>query len=165
MQKGVSAFQERRLKTAFNYFTNATKINPERFEGWVNLAETTNQLKRHTEAIEFSRKALSINERLPQAYQILGDALLESGKALEALPYFKRALALDVNAGSLYRIARCLSHLGNHQEAEKRVTEAIAMDTNLAPAHSLLAAIRLMLYKPQDALAALNEFPDKVASQ
>ncbi|WP_157484836.1 Fic family protein [Gilvimarinus polysaccharolyticus] len=164
MHKGLVAFQQKRIKTAYNYFKNATQVKPLRIEGWINLAESANQMQWHAQAIEYSKHALTINARLPQAYQIWGDALLESGRHQESVGYFQKALQLDVNAGSLYRMARSLILLTKNQEAETLLKKSIAIDPKLTAAHLLLTKTKLSLKKPEEALNILTKISSDSAN-
>ncbi|MDO3387042.1 Fic family protein [Gilvimarinus sp. SDUM040013] len=165
MTNGFHAFQNRQFENAFICFDSATKLEPGRFESWVNLAETANQLGRHKSAIEYAKRALKINENLPQAYQIWGDALLDSGEHRQSLQLFQRALQIRVDAGSLYRMARCQTRLSKDQEAEHLLHKSIAADPALAPSFTLLAQVQLNLAKPTDALKSLAAFPYKRATR
>ncbi|WP_026286845.1 Fic family protein [Gilvimarinus chinensis] len=170
MQKGLTAYAEHRFKTAYNYFSQAVKIASDNPESWINLAETANQLHQYQKAINFAKTAQAINPRLPQTYQIIGDALLESGRYREALSYFQSALKLTVNAGTLYRLARCMILLSRDEQAEQLLSRALSLDPYLTPASILLATTKLKTGKADEALASLDaiknrQIPEKAASE
>ncbi len=64
------------------------------------------------------RRALAIDDREALAHQMLGVALLKSGRAQEAIPYFERALELDADNPELRLAwAEALASLGRDAES------------------------------------------------
>ena len=70
----------------------------------------------------------------------LGELLLDSGRAGEALQEFEVALALDPHDKAIahYRLAIAHHELGDRDEAQKQLLQALDVAPNYRPAQRLL---------------------------
>ncbi|MDQ6436756.1 hypothetical protein RB623_22115 [Mesorhizobium sp. LHD-90] len=108
--------------------------------------------RRRTEAAEAGQRTLSLNARSRVALHLTAKALLETGRAAEALDPAEQALAIapDIIA---YRflLARTVARLGDLDRAMSLYKEIVATQPDHAPAYNQIAGIH---YKRGDFFAA-----------
>lgn len=94
-------------------------------------------------AIQAGRACLRLNARPPLlVHATFGSALLEAGRAGEALPLFERILALEPgHVLALDRLARCHRALGRPAEARGLLRRAIETQPRFAPPYVVLAEL------------------------
>ena len=83
------------LDDAVNGFMQALRINPKHTSALIGLSSVCQIRGEHLKAIDLSRRALSINESLVEAYSIIGDSLSEIGRIEEAIQFFIKVLELE----------------------------------------------------------------------
>src|SRR5579864_330990 len=100
-----------------------------------NLAEICRRLGRLAEAEEAGRRAVELNESLPQAWNNLGIILQANGKLEESRAALERAVALaPESAPANNNLGNTLRQLGALQDARERYAKAAALDPEFAEA-------------------------------
>jgi tetratricopeptide (TPR) repeat protein len=94
----------------------------------------------------------------PDALHLLGVALCQQGRALEALPWIEEAIRRRPEIAA-YHAARgeVLRELGRHVEAAAALAKALELDPALASAHNNLGLVRLSQGQADRALASFDE--------
>jgi len=102
-----------------------------------------------TEAEAQARKALDLNDALPDAWNYLGVALYNQSRAPEALDAWDRALALDPESYDvLFNEALVAAEVGDHDRARRALERFVASapperyGPDLAKARALLGQMR-----------------------
>lgn len=106
---------------AIPYFRKALELNPSYVPALTNAALADLKLGRLDLAGREARRALQINNRLPDAHNILGILLVNRGSIAEAIVHFKAALRLDPgNPGYQQNLDRALKMRHSSLPVEQR---------------------------------------------
>jgi tetratricopeptide (TPR) repeat protein len=112
-------------------------------------------LSRHREALEQARKTIALNPNFGFGHFRLGQVLVYSGRAKEAIAPLERSLRYspyDPQLGSMHRmLAFALFHAGDYERAVVEAETAIRL--NDVPAASMLAAALVRLGRVEEARA------------
>ena len=101
------------------------KINPNNYRIISNLGSSYQQLKMPEKALQFFLEALKINPNHSFAYNNIGLYYYELCKHFEALEYLDKAIKINPNLAVAHAIkARCLSYIGDKEEALKYLKSA-----------------------------------------
>jgi tetratricopeptide (TPR) repeat protein len=92
---GISNLNLNKPQKAYEDFSRAIKIDPNRADGYVGRANTLNTLGRYPEALEDYNKAIEIDPKLANAYVNRGSANSHLGKYEEAIADYEKGLELD----------------------------------------------------------------------
>lgn len=93
-------------------------------------------------AVDFIRRAIRVNDRVPMYYNNLGLALQVNGKHEEAEACFRRALALDARfAEAEVNLGKLLHARNENDDAEVHYRRALAVDPKCAEAHDNLGRL------------------------
>lgn len=93
---GMDAQKKGDLETAIREFHTVTELQPTLAAGHVNLGAVYMAQRNYGQAIAAFKRALTLDADLLGAEQMLGTALLATGKATEAIPHLERAKSLDL---------------------------------------------------------------------
>ncbi|NIO04326.1 MAG: tetratricopeptide repeat protein [Proteobacteria bacterium] len=100
----------------WTYFNDWTR-------GWSQDPESLN------ESLELAKKAISLNDSLPQAHYLLGFVHLWKRQHELAIEELERVIALDPNGADGHAgLAEVLTWVGRHEEAIGRVKEAMRLN-------------------------------------
>ncbi|MGL5833129.1 MAG: tetratricopeptide repeat protein, partial [Waterburya sp.] len=121
------------------------------------------QSQQWQETIQTCAQALALDQQLPQAHKLMGDALQKTGKAKEAIGYYLEAIKLNpdfvevyANLGTLYVQQKQYSlGINYYQQALKLDPNFIGVKKHLARAKLLSQAHSVSLV-PADANTALD---------
>lgn len=121
------------------------------------------QSQQWQETIQTCAQALALDQQLPQAHKLMGDALQKTGKAKEAIGYYLEAIKLNpnfvevyANLGTLYVQQKQYSlGINYYQQALKIDPNFTGVKKHLARAKSLSQAHSVSLV-PADANTALE---------
>ncbi|MFM2313963.1 MAG: hypothetical protein RLZZ04_3239, partial [Cyanobacteriota bacterium] len=121
------------------------------------------QSQQWQETIQTCAQALALDQQLPQAHKLMGDALQKTGKAKEAIGYYQEAIKLNpdfievyANLGTLYVQQKQYSLGINYYQ------QALKIDPNFTGVKKHLARAKLLLQShsvsmvPADANTALD---------
>lgn len=95
MIQGIAARLARRWADAERTFRKVTELWPNHLDGWLELTWALASLDRPEEALAAAERGAAVNPESPAALGNVASALLQNGRANEALPIIDRALQLD----------------------------------------------------------------------
>jgi tetratricopeptide (TPR) repeat protein len=121
VQAGLEARKQHHLEAEITEFREATKIDPNLADAFLNLGAAYMEKHDYGAAIIPLKRALELSPDLMAAHQYLGYALLAQGYAVEAIPHLERAGAQEA--------------LGIAQIQTGQLTEAVANFTAALPKH------------------------------
>ncbi len=112
------------------------------------------------ESEESLREAVRREPRSFEANHLLGRALDDDGKALDAIPYLERARQLKAgDYENSFDLARAQTHAGNYQQARESA-QALLVRRDTAELHHLLGDVQEKLGQ---SLGAVREYQQAVA--
>jgi putative PEP-CTERM system TPR-repeat lipoprotein len=90
-----------------------------------NLAYALAQMKDH-QAVQVAQQALALAPDHPATLDTMGWALLKTGQATQALPYLKKALSKQPDAGDIhYHLAAALAESGDKARARQELNQLL----------------------------------------
>lgn len=146
---GLALYRKGDLRGALFEFDQVTRLFPDRFEGWYNLAVTYADLGRWNESAEAFRRALALGEEQNLAPEVLRPAYLGLAASLRKLGSPAEAAGVLIGAlekvgedeEMLYLVAENLSMAGKPKEAIPFLYKVLNKDRGHVAAVSLLADI------------------------
>ncbi len=157
MNAGKRSFQQGELGNAVQSFSTATRLSPERVEGWINLGSTLFESKRYEVAAQVLQKALALNPGLMVTHLVLGDTMRMLGKWRAASMSYHRAVALERAPLSLNKLACALRAEGKPELAEGLYREALDMAPGFTLARVNLATLQIELKLYAKAIEQLRD--------
>ena len=107
--------------------------------------------------IETCAQALALNQNLPLAHKLMGDALQRSNKAKEAIGYYSQAIALQPNFTEVYaNLGTLYAKQQQYQQAINYYQQALKIDPSFTAVHKPLARAKLLLQQNRDRHIAAN---------
>jgi protein O-GlcNAc transferase len=111
-----------------------------------------------TAAAALYRQGLALSDTSPDAWHLLGVALVQTGDIDAAITALQRAVALKPNFADAHgNLATALQTAGRLAEAETAARTAIALSPDTAAFHFNLGNLLAVLARPDDALAAYDD--------
>jgi tetratricopeptide (TPR) repeat protein len=105
---------------ALSHYKSALALDESQPSTLVNMAIAYYEAGQLVAAGNMARQALSHDQMLAPAYMVLGAVALDSRQPEEALPYLRRAVALDANSSQVH------FYLGLAYKSLGQITEALA---------------------------------------
>ncbi len=146
MNIGKQSFQQGRMGDAVGAFSQATKLQPERVEGWVNFGSALIESGRFEASVVALDNAISLDPKLMAAHMLLGDALRQLGEFQLALASYRQAVAIQRTPLGLNKLACALRVEKEVEEAESLYREAARLD----PGFTLVLVNLATLYIERD---------------
>ena len=156
MNIGKQSFQQGRMNDAIGAFNQATTLQPQRVEGWVNLGSALLETKRLDASVAALNNAISLNPKLMASHMLLGDALRQLGEFNRAVASYRQAVALQRNPLALNKLACALRVKGQTEEARELYLEATRLDPRFTLAQVNLATLHIETRQFEEAQAQLN---------
>jgi adenylate cyclase len=160
-QMGWSEDARATLQTALECARKAVALDDKDARGHLYVGQVSLWLREHDDAIAETRRAISLNPSLVQAYSVLGYALDCVGEFEEALKTITRSLRLRPYDKTLARCIPALSiahyQLGAYDAAEEIARRAIGINTIYWMGHQMLAASLGQLNRAQEAAVEVAE--------
>lgn len=140
----------------------AYALAPQRAEPLIALASYSFFAGNVEQAVRHLRQAISLNAQIPDAHDLLGKILVETGPLSRGIEHLERSARLDptFRATSSPNVARALSLLGNHARADEILRDLLREDPSRGGAwlqFSRQVAWRGDLIKARELLAATME--------
>jgi adenylate cyclase len=112
----------------------AIALNPNRADGYVDLALILRFSGRAEEAVELMKKAMRLNPHYPPYYlQVLGFSYCQMGRYEDAITAQKRALSRNPNLlGSHICLAACYGMAGRDEAARAQIKEILRLNPNFS---------------------------------
>jgi len=105
-----------------------------------DLGEARMQAQDVPGSIEHFQKAIALYGSYAEAYQLLGVAHLELGKAVEAEPELQKAVELEPKLATAYfALGVCRNQLAKYPEAEVALAHGLELEPNSADGHYHIA--------------------------
>lgn len=161
---GLADYRLGNLRDALFEFRQLTKLFPERYEGWYNLAVVHTRMGDWQEAAKAFAQALAVGLKLKLAPEDLKPAYLGLAAAYEALGNEKKAAEVLRQAAKLLpedlevalRLARALVRSGQGDEAIPYLYKVLARERQDPTATGLLADVYLSQGLPDRAIRELD---------
>jgi tetratricopeptide (TPR) repeat protein len=128
----VALLDSKKYAEAAEHLEYVRQRQPENLSMQVGLAECRDGLGQSAEAVRLVDEVLAQQPGFAAALSLRGRLALESGQAVEAEAWLRRALAVnpsDHNAN--YNLIQCLYHNGNAAEAQRHELKLKRMEENL----------------------------------
>ncbi len=141
------------LSGALKYAKTAIGIAPDLPEQQWVVGYVNTQQRKYDEGRAALQKAIDIDPGFADAYALSGGIETYRGNPAETVPLLRKAIQLNPRAGYLYflLLARAYYFLGDFEQAEINLKEAIARNPQNVEAHLYRAATLLRLNKADDA--------------
>jgi tetratricopeptide (TPR) repeat protein len=132
-QKGKKCFEIGEFEKAEILFQKFCDIRPDLEYGYIFLAASLDNLKRHDEAIITYDKALKINSENINTIKMQAYALYYVGRFIEACDNFEKILKNNNNADLYFGVGCCYYKQGNLIEAIEKFNMALKQNINHTP--------------------------------
>ena len=141
------------LGAALKYAKTAIGIAPDLPEQHWVVGYVNTQQRKYDEGRTALQKAIDIDPGFADAYALSGGIETYRGNPAETVPLLRKAIRLNPDAGYLYflLLARAYYFLGDFEQAEINLKEALARNPQNVEAHLYRAATLLRLNKSDDA--------------
>jgi tetratricopeptide (TPR) repeat protein len=117
--------------------------------------------KKYDESLDEATKAIELNDKNKDAYNIIGNVKCETGKYVEALENYNKTLDFDVNYVYAYHnIGFVKNKLFQYTDAIGFFNKAIELDPNFAIAYNERAFSKIALLQNEEAMIDLNKSID-----
>lgn len=136
-------------------FEQAVAANPDLLAGWMALAKSALKGKQYPKAIEAAKKVVEIDDEDTEMWAVLHQAYTATGDKANAAIAEKK---MPANASSLFNEAARMINQGKDVEAEKMLTQAVAIDEKMAVAWYELGMVYVRTAKNADARQALTKY-------
>jgi predicted O-linked N-acetylglucosamine transferase (SPINDLY family) len=111
------------------------RVKPDHEEALGLLWDLSYETGNHGVAIEWLRRGIAANDKLPQLHYMIGYSLLRQGNPGDAVTSFHKAVTLDPSMAKGYNnLGAALQALGQLEPAEECYRRAIGLDAGLADA-------------------------------
>jgi Flp pilus assembly protein TadD len=137
-------------------FRHAVAASPMALMAHANLGMVLAAAGKPDEAIEALERAMALNDRYAQIYEVLGLAYDQKGEREKAIGLYRKAIALDTNFIDAYsNLGNTLMNLGRYDEAIHEYLEGIRKDPEFFDAYYNMG---IAYYRKGDASAAMEVF-------
>jgi stage II sporulation protein D len=145
LSQGHIFYFQGKPEAALKEYRQFVVLNPDNFEGWINLAIIYRDLDRYPEAIEAYKRAVDIKGDEPLAFCDLGWIYYDTGDSSRAYESFQKALNLmsgmpnpTVACETYYGLGSLYLGQQLYPIAEEKLKQAININHNYAPAYFAL---------------------------
>lgn len=159
---GIACYQLGEYQSAIDYFSRATKIQPDHLATLVNLGACYNQINDQSAAIDCYQRALDLNNKHSGAWANLGKAYNDCHEFEMAMYCLLQARQIIEQSGNnrgmvdvLLGLATACHLGGRDNRAREYLERAIQLDPENAHAHHSLASV---LFHAEEYATALSEF-------
>ncbi|HEY1886134.1 MAG TPA: tetratricopeptide repeat protein [Roseiarcus sp.] len=157
-RQGLACHQQGRLPEAERHYNAALRSEPDHFEALHMLGVIALQMGRFERGVEIIRKAVSLNDNSPIAFNNLAKGLKDLGRFDEAIVYFERAIALAPNfADAEFSYGTALHLTNRFEDALGHFEKAIALNPNFIVAFNNRGLALAKLKRFTEALAAYDK--------
>lgn len=136
-------------------FEEAVAAKPDLMAGWIALARMSYKVKDYPRAIAAAKKVVDIDDSDTDMWTVLYQSYTATGDKANAAIAEKK---MPASAYSLFNEAARLINAGKDDEAEKALTQAVALDEKFAQAYYELGMVYVRTGKNADAKAALTKY-------
>lgn len=134
------------------------KKRPDQMDALVALWDLSYETKNHGVAVEWLRRGIAADDRIPRLHYMMGYSLMGQGNMVDAAASFRKVLALDPSMAKAHNNLGCaLEAVGNFGEALECYRRAIALDARLADAHYNLGNAHRQLGQSDLAIESIGQ--------
>lgn len=134
------------------------KNRPDHMEALTALWDLSYETKNHGVAVEWLRRGVAANDRIPRLHYMMGYSLMGQGNMGDAAASFRKVLALDPSMAKAHNNLGCaLEAVGNLGEALECYRRAIALEPRLADARYNLGNVHRQLGQVDQAIDCVGE--------
>lgn len=158
---GIALFEGEKFIEAAKEFEEASKIKPDFYEAYENMAASYFRAEEYEKAIEAANKALEIE---PESYKTLKiisisySALGNEEKAMEYLEKMKHLPDAEFSPEELYNLAVTAANRNDDEEAKQYFEKAIELKPDFALAHYQLGMCYFRLNELENAQKELERY-------
>jgi len=157
-KKGEEALRAKNADESVKHFQKAIKLYDPYPQAYRMLGNAYLQNQKWPEAESALKRSIELEPGLAASYMDLGAVRNQTRNYAGAEEALKKGLELNPDSpGAKYELAKTYWSLGRWQDAAPLAADAVKALPDLAPAHVLLANIRL---KQRDAAGALHEYQE-----
>jgi tetratricopeptide (TPR) repeat protein len=129
--EGLHLLEANNFQAAEKQFARSLEIIPDRVSTLNNLSAVKIRLKKFTEAVDLSLKAVALEDKSPEAWSNLGIALSATKQHEDALQAYHRAINCNpAYARAWLNKAMTLLELKKHDEALQACDQALRLDSS-----------------------------------
>ena len=125
----------------------AISLDPRDAYGYFAASGASLWLRRHRDALDEARKTLALNPNFGFAHFRLGQVLIYSGRAAEAIPHIERSLRhspYDPQLGAMYSLLSLAHfHAGAYPEAIREAEKAVRLQDGRAALVIVMSLVKL----------------------
>ncbi len=125
----LQAYREGRFPDAIQITRDELAANPNNLDSYVVLGWSLNALRRSQEAIDSSLRALQINQFDSRILQIIAEAHVVSGNAMEALHYLERYVRVAPTGAFIdwayFAMGEILIEFGEYHRADIAISASV----------------------------------------
>lgn len=148
--EGARHFQSGQHQVALDTFQRAIAADPRNADGYYNLAAVYHHLGKanhdnnyYAQAEQYYHQAIDLDKDHPEAYRGLAVLMTEQQRTEEAVQLLAGwEQRSPTSADARVELARMYQELGQRDQAEKHLLEAIAIDTRHSRARAALGMLR-----------------------
>lgn len=151
MRQGLQLADAGEFLTALAYLDRAIDENPMSAQARVRRGIVLYRLQRHAESVQALEDAIALDDRNPDAYFYLGNALAASRDYVAAIGAYRRAIELAPQPATWHNLGTAYARLGMMEAGVKTYQEAIKLDGDHAATRFQLGMLLAQLGRTQEA--------------
>lgn len=129
-------------------WTHTAHSNPKAYIAHNNLGMVLDERGEHAKALEHFRRALAVNDRVPEVLYNVARGLALEGQREEAIEYYRKVLAIAPHhSAALNNLALLLAEKGEYEEAVAHIEAALRIEPDSAKFRGDYSAILVLQAK------------------
>lgn len=139
---GVSYIQTKDYPKARIAFAHMFDVPADSAAGYLFTARMLMRQEFDPVAEEYAEKAVTLDPKLPEAHQMLGELYLYKSRIPEAIDQFQKELALNpASAAAYYKLADAYSRIQKFDDAERFLQRSIWLDATSTGPYILMGKV------------------------
>jgi Tfp pilus assembly protein PilF len=155
--RGAAYFINKKYNETINDLTMALSISPNYDQANANLCRTYIVTGFEDKALPFCLKAVQINPRMDDIYNLLGNLYYKKDMNVAIFLYKKSIEVKPINERAYYNLCTTYLSMHEYENAAKACQKAIEIDPEFADAHSNLGNVYLATGKQREALVSYKK--------
>ncbi len=158
---GLAQFQDNKNKAAAEAFEHCLRLDPHLASAYAYLGMIEVDLGKSREAVNFYKKALTVEEKSAVTHYLMSEALekLDPPDDAGTEKHLRRALALDPGFQRAHlALGKLFLRVNRFEDAARELEGVIQTDPKIAEAHYQLGRVYSRLKRKEAAQAAMAKF-------
>ncbi len=155
--RGAAYFANKQYDESIKDITMAIAISPNYDQANANLCRIHATTGREDKALPFCIKAIQINPRLDDIYNLLGILIYDKDKNAAILLYKKSIEARPRNEHAYHNLCKTYLSIKDYEKAEESCQKAIEIDPDLADAYNNLGNVYMATNRHKEALISYKK--------